>query len=58
MALKRMTVMLKDQDQLAIKQIQARFRLLSQNDAIRFALRILALSLKPTEPAPWPPAKQ
>ena len=54
MAVKRMTVLLKEQDQQAVKIIQARFHLLSQNDAIRFALRLLALSSKPEEPA-WLP---
>jgi hypothetical protein len=58
MAVKRMTVSLKDQDQQAVKLIQSRFRLLSQNDAIRFALRVLALSPRREEPAPLPLAKK
>jgi len=44
MAMKRITVLLKEKDQHAVKAIQARFGLLSQNDAIRFALRMLALA--------------
>jgi hypothetical protein len=43
MTAKRITVSLKEKDQQAVQAIQARFRLLSQNDAIRFALRVLAL---------------
>jgi TolB-like protein len=49
---------LKDQDQQAVKLIQAHFRLLSQNDAIRFALRLLALSPRHDEPAPLLTAKK
>ena len=44
MAMKRFTVLLKDKDEQAVKAIQARFHLRSQNEAIRFALRALALS--------------
>ena len=58
MAAKRMTILLKEQDQQAVQAIQTRFHLLSQNDAIRFALRLLALSPRHEESAPLPPAKQ
>jgi Arc/MetJ-type ribon-helix-helix transcriptional regulator len=43
MAAKRVTVLLKDKDQQAVRAIQTRFRLHSRSDAIRFALRVLTL---------------
>src|SRR5262245_12900409 len=55
MAVKSMSVSLREQDQQAVKIIQARFRLLSQNDAIRFALRVLALPPESTGALRWLP---